>query len=73
MLGSVVQIVTNSFTSAESVAEIEAFFKDKGTKGFDQGLAQSLDAVRAKASWLERDAQEVRSWLSERGYLKGKL
>ena len=73
MLGSVVQIVTNSFSSKASVEEIEKFFNDKSTKGFDQGLAQSLDAVRAKANWVERDAGEVRSWLSERGFFKGKL
>jgi len=73
MLGSVVQIVTNSFSSKTSVEEIEKFFNDKSTKGFDQGLAQSLDAVRAKANWVERDAGEVRSWLSERGFFKGKL
>jgi aminopeptidase 2 len=73
MLGTVVQLVTNSFCSKEAVDEIEAFFKETSTKGFDQGLAQSLDAVRAKASWIERDAQDVRQWLSERGFLKGKL
>jgi len=73
MLGSVVQIVTNSFTSNQSVKEIEEFFSDKSTKGFDQGLAQSLDSVKAKASWIERDAQDVRAWLAERGYLMGKL
>ena len=73
MLASVVQIITSSFTTKEAVQEIENFFADKSTKGFDQGLAQSLEAVRAKANWLERDAQDVRSWLSERGFLKGKL
>jgi aminopeptidase 2 len=73
MIGAVVQIVTNSFTSMQSVEEIENFFKDKSTKGFNQGLAQSLDAVRAKANWIERDGQDVRAWLSDRGYFKGKL
>ena len=73
MLGNIVQIVTNSFCSKASVEEIEQFFKHKSTKGFDQGLAQSLDAVRAKSNWVERDAGEVRSWLSERGFFKGKL
>ena len=73
MLGSVVQIVTNGFTSAEAIREIEGFFKGKSTKGFDQGLAQSLDSVRAKANWVERDSKDVRAWLAERGYLKGKL
>ena len=57
----------------ESVEEIERFFKDKNTKGYNQGLAQSLDAVRAKANWIERDGQDVRSWLSDRGFFKAKL
>ena len=73
MLGSVVQIVTNSFTTIESVSEIEKFYSDKSTKGFDQSLAQSLDSIRGKAKWVERDAQEVRSWLSQRGFLNSKL
>jgi aminopeptidase 2 len=74
MLSFVVQSVTNSFASLDAVEDIENFFKDKNTKGFDQGLAQSLDAIRAKASWVERDAGEVRAWLAEKGFLgKGKL
>jgi aminopeptidase 2 len=73
MLGSLVQIVTNGFASMSAVQEIEDFFKERSTKGFDQGLAQSLDGVTAKAKWVERDGQDVRAWLSQRGYLKGKL
>lgn len=73
LLTSVVQMVTNNFSSLESVEEIERFFKDKNTKGFNQGLAQSLDSVRAKANWIERDGQDVRSWLSDRGYFMAKL
>jgi len=74
MLGSVVQIVTNNFSSLEAIKDIEAFFRDKSTKGFNQGLAQSLDAIRAKANWVERDTGDVRSWLAEKRFLgKGKL
>jgi aminopeptidase 2 len=68
MLSSIVQIVTVNFSSFQAVDEIEAFFRHKSTKSFDQGLAQSLDSVRAKAAWLERDAGEVKAWLSERGF-----
>jgi len=74
MLGSVVQIVSNNFSSLDAVEDIEAFFRDKSTKGFNQALAQSLDAIRAKASWVERDAGDVGRWLTEKGFLtKGKL
>ena len=73
MLGSVVQIVTNGFSNLDDVEEIEQFFKDISTRGFNQGLAQSLESVKAKANWVARDGQDVRTWLSDRGFFKGKL
>ncbi|KAI9812821.1 MAG: Aminopeptidase 2 mitochondrial [Thelocarpon impressellum] len=74
MLGSVVQICTSSFTKQEQIDDITRFFKERSTKGFDQGLAQSLDAIKAKVSWLGRDKGDVEAWLKENGYLsEGKL
>lgn len=67
MLSSVVTICTSSFTHAEHIADIRAFFADRTTKGFDQSLAQSLDAIKAKENWIERDSQDVKDWLSKRG------
>lgn len=63
MLSSMVQIFTASFTSAKQLEKVEQFFKDKDTKGFDQGLAQSLDSIRGKISWLERDREDVKKWV----------
>lgn len=70
MLGSVVQITTSGFTSLKAVEDIERFFSDKSTKGFDQGLAQSLDGIKAKAAWLDRDKEDVTEWLKTNGYLR---
>ncbi|KAI9704105.1 MAG: Aminopeptidase 2 mitochondrial [Candelina mexicana] len=69
MLGSVVQICTSSFTREEHIKMVEAFFAERSTKGFDQGLAQSLDSIRAKSRWLERDEGDVEGWLKEEGYV----
>lgn len=69
MLGSIVQIVTSSFTSEEHIADVRKFFDERSTKGFDKGLAQALDAVTAKAKWLERDRGDVKAWLQSEGYL----
>lgn len=69
MLGSVVQICTSSFTKQEQIDEIIKFFKARSTKGFDQGLAQSLDSIRAKNSWLGRDRSDVESWLKQNQFL----
>ncbi|POS80893.1 aminopeptidase 2 [Diaporthe helianthi] len=68
MLGSMVQIMTSSFTKTEQLAEVERFFKDKNTNGYDQSLAQSLDGVRSKIQWLDRDRSDVATWLAHNGW-----
>ncbi|KAF2141823.1 uncharacterized protein K452DRAFT_228465 [Aplosporella prunicola CBS 121167] len=68
MLGSVVTICTSSFTSKAQMQRIEDFFGKRATKGFNQSLAQSLDAIRAKSNWIERDSEDVKSFLKEHGY-----
>jgi len=62
MLGTMVSICTSSFTSKAGVERVQKFFADRSTKGFDQSLAQSCDAIRAKAAWLERDREDVKAW-----------
>ncbi|ODV67565.1 alanine/arginine aminopeptidase [Hyphopichia burtonii NRRL Y-1933] len=70
MLGSVVTIATSGFTKDEQKAEVKAFFDKKNTKGFDQGLAQSLDVITAKGAWATRDLKVINEWLSANGYTK---
>lgn len=69
LLGSVVSMATSSFTKEDQLKDVEAFFKDKSTKGFDRNLAQSSDAVRAKMGWLSRDGEAVEGWLKANKYL----
>ncbi|KAL2841267.1 peptidase family M1-domain-containing protein [Aspergillus pseudoustus] len=75
MLGTVVQICTASFCTEEQLKDVQKFFADKDTKGFDRAVEQSLDAIRAKVSWVKRDRSDVGSWLKSKGYLQtgGKL
>jgi aminopeptidase 2 len=70
MLSSVVAITTSGFTHREHIEDIQAFFESKSTKGFDMALSQSIDAISAKAAWLERDADDVKTWLQEHKYLQ---
>lgn len=74
MLSSVVSICVAGFTKDEHMRRVEEFFADKDKKGFDRSLQQSLDSIRAKANWLQRDEDDVLGWLKEHGYLeKGRL
>ncbi len=63
MLGTMVSICTSSFTRQADLERVQKFFADRSTKGFDQGLAQSLDAIRAKSAWLARDTDDVKAWV----------
>jgi hypothetical protein len=63
----------NSLTTKKDFEETRAFFEGKGelssvvggelmaadTKKFKSALAQTLDAIEASASWLERDQKDV--------------
>lgn len=68
MLGSMVTICTSSFTSEADRARVENFFSGRSTKGFEMGLAQSLESIQAKAAWLGRDRADVASWVKDNGY-----
>ncbi|KAI0184589.1 aminopeptidase 2 [Xylaria flabelliformis] len=73
ILGSMVTICTSSFAKPEQLERVERFFKDIDTKSFDQPLAQSKDAIRSKISWLQRDRDDVATWVKENGYKKANL
>ena len=59
----------SKFASHEVEKDIAAFFKDKDTKGYDRGLVEVSDTVRANASYRERDEQLVLEWLEAHGYV----
>jgi len=50
-------------TGANGKLGIEKFFSQRSTKGFNAGLAQSLDSIRAKDAWLRRDRDDVEQWV----------
>ncbi|GAB7359225.1 hypothetical protein MBLNU230_g5884t1 [Neophaeotheca triangularis] len=69
LLGSVISMATSGFTHKDQLRDVEEFFKDKDQKGFNRNLAQSIDSIRAKQGWLERDGEDVEKWLKENKYL----
>ena len=58
----------SKFASHEFEKDIAAFFKDKDTKGYDRGLVEVFDTVRANASYKERDEELLLEWLEAHGY-----
>lgn len=68
MLGSMVSIMTSSLATKEQLERVEKFFAGKSTTGFQMSLAQSLDAIRSKVGYVEKDREDVKAWLKETGY-----
>ena len=62
MLGHIIPLCMSNFSRTSDVARIEKFFKERSTAGFEQGLAQSLDLIKAKSAWIRRDGEDVRRW-----------
>ncbi|RYP76131.1 hypothetical protein DL771_001955 [Monosporascus sp. 5C6A] len=68
ILSSMVNICTGGFAKPEQLEKVEDFFRDIDTKNFDQSLAQCKDSIRSKIAWLQRDREDVASWVKENGY-----
>lgn len=59
----------SNFSKREDYEDVKAFFAGKDQAGYEQGLAQKLDAILSRIKWLERDANDVEDWLRSKGYL----
>ncbi|KAK5991684.1 YscII [Cladobotryum mycophilum] len=58
----------SGFTTQEQLDKVEKFFTEKDTNGYEMSLAQSKDSIRSKISWVERDRDDVASWVKSNGY-----
>lgn len=63
------RVCLSKFSSQQAYDDIEQFFAKKDNSGYDRSLAQSLDSINVNTMWVDRDAQEVHQWLTQRGYL----
>ena len=66
-LGRLVGYSISGFNTKKDLDEITTFFEGRDTKEYKQAYLQALDAVRAKTAWIERDGQDVASWLQKNG------
>lgn len=59
----------SKFASHEVERDIASFFADKDTKGYDRGLVQVSDTIKANASYKDRDEATVLEWLEAKNYV----
>lgn len=68
LLGRIAAASFESFTSEADADAVEAFFADKDTSAFQQPLDQGIESIRSKARWLNRESQNVATWLEREGF-----
>ncbi|KAI8341908.1 peptidase family M1-domain-containing protein [Chlamydoabsidia padenii] len=63
MFGNILQVSLRGYASFDKLNAIKDFFKDKDTKEFQRRLQQLLESTHVRAKWVERDSENVRSWI----------
>lgn len=61
----IIEATVSGFVSEEKAAEIEQFFKDHRWEMADKLVKQCCEAIQLHASWLKRDADSVKDWLTQ--------
>ena len=69
MLGGLVKMCTGEFCTREQLSRVEAFFRGRDRTGYKMALEQSLDGIRARIGWVERDRADVERFLRGEGLL----
>ncbi|KAF9429405.1 Aminopeptidase 2 mitochondrial, partial [Entomortierella beljakovae] len=69
MLGNIVKSGVGRFTNEEMAKDCERFFEGKNVNDISRPIAQSLEVIRSNAKWVNRDTEDVRQWLTEKGYM----
>lgn len=59
----------SSFASQKDYDDVVVFFADKDRSKYAMAYSQGLDNVKMQASWLERNRDDVKSFLVKEGYL----
>jgi aminopeptidase N len=65
MLAYMVALPLRGFSTYEKADEGEAFFKDHPVPEATMKLSQVLETIRSKASWLERDNDELEAFFTK--------
>ncbi|CAN6663971.1 alanine/arginine aminopeptidase [Trichomonascus vanleenenianus] len=69
MLSSIILISSGGFNTQAQLDTFTKFFASKDTRGYDKAIGISTDRIQSRISWLQRDRENVKQWLSANGYL----
>jgi len=64
LITNMVKGITERFTTEDQANSVEKYLKENPIKGAERALAQGLEAARLNAAWLDRDQQNIKSYLN---------
>jgi len=65
MLRYIVGRTINGLSKEADYEAVEKFFADKDTSKYAMVLAQTMEGMRAKITWIERSTGDIRAWLEK--------
>ncbi|XP_063689885.1 puromycin-sensitive aminopeptidase-like isoform X2 [Bolinopsis microptera] len=63
-----VQTTCASFVDMEKYKDVEKFFSENKAPSAERAIKQSLESIKLRAGWLERDGEAVAQWFKDRGF-----
>ncbi|RWS02375.1 Puromycin-sensitive aminopeptidase-like protein [Dinothrombium tinctorium] len=64
LMSRLVKYVTENFASEEKANEVESFFAKQPCPGAERTVQQSLECIRLKTEWLNRDSETIKAYLT---------
>lgn len=70
MFSSLFRFIGAGFSNSQQLQKMRDFFATKKTDGYSSAVEELMEAVQAKASWVERDSEDLITWLKSNEYME---
>lgn len=67
---TILGVVLDGLNTRDQVDDVKAYFANRDTKNYSQLLSQKLEKMEICRRWVEHDADDVKAWLENHGYLE---
>lgn len=65
LMSSIIGACTGGFMTLERADDVKAFFDTHPCEGGERKVQQSIEQIRIRAKWVERDGEKVKEWLAK--------
>ncbi|KAL5248988.1 hypothetical protein ACHWQZ_G018001 [Mnemiopsis leidyi] len=63
-----VQTTCASFVDMDKYKDVEKFFSENKAPSAERAIKQSLEGIKLRCSWLQRDGEAVAQWFKDHGF-----